>query len=146
MRQLITLEPSYPLFCAVNFDLTTSITRRPGSRWLAAPQNIDFYITCIYFFFCRPKLILRGPGISVIIVTDYGLEGPGIESRWGRDFPRLSRLTLGPVQPPVQWVPYLSRGLKCGWGVLLTTHTLLAPRSLKSRAIPLPTLWATPSL
>jgi len=27
--------------------------------------------------------------------------------------------------------------------VLLTTHLLLAPRSWKSRAIPLPTLWAT---
>jgi len=28
--------------------------------------------------------------------------------------------------------------------VLLTTHPLLAPRSWKSRAIPLSTLWATP--
>jgi hypothetical protein len=26
-----------------------------------------------------------GPGSSVGIATDYGLEGPGIESRWGRD-------------------------------------------------------------
>jgi len=24
-----------------------------------------------------------GPGSSVGIVTDYGLDGPGIESRWG---------------------------------------------------------------
>ena len=29
-------------------------------------------------------------------------------------------------------------GVKCGRGVLLTTHPLLAPRSWKSRAIPLP--------
>ena len=36
-------------------------------------------------------------------------------------------------------------GVKCGRGVLLTTHSLLVPRSWKSRAIPLPTLWATPS-
>ena len=28
-----------------------------------------------------------GPGSSVSIATDYGLDGPGIESRWGRDFP-----------------------------------------------------------
>jgi len=34
-------------------------------------------------------------------------------------------------------------GVKCGWGVLLTTHPLLAPRSWKSRAIPLLPLWAT---
>ena len=37
-------------------------------------------------------------------------------------------------------------GVKCGRGVLLTTHPLLLPRSWKSRAITLPTLWATPGL
>ena len=37
-------------------------------------------------------------------------------------------------------------GLKCGRGVLLTTHPLLVARSWKSRAIPLSTLWATPGL
>jgi len=37
-------------------------------------------------------------------------------------------------------------GVKCGWGVLLTTHHLLVPRLCKSRAVPLPTLWATPGL
>jgi len=37
-------------------------------------------------------------------------------------------------------------GVRGGRGVLLTTHTLLVPRSWKSRAIPLPTLCATPGL
>ena len=37
-------------------------------------------------------------------------------------------------------------GVKCGWGVLLTTQHLLVSRSRKSRAIPLPTLWATSGL
>jgi hypothetical protein len=39
-------------------------------------------------------------------------------------------------EPPVQWVRGLSGG-KCGRGMLLNTHPLLAPRSWKSRAIPL---------
>jgi hypothetical protein len=31
-----------------------------------------------------------GGGISVGVATSYGLDGPGIESRWGRDFPHPS--------------------------------------------------------
>ena len=51
-----------------------------------------------------------GRDSSVDIATGYGLDGLEIESRWGRDFPHLSRPALGPNQPPVQWVPGLSRG------------------------------------
>ena len=51
-----------------------------------------------------------GPGSVVDIATGYGLDGPGIESRCGRDFPQLFRPALGPTQPPVQWTPGLSQG------------------------------------
>jgi len=42
---------------------------------------------------------------SVInIVTCYGLDCLGIESKWGQDFLHLSRLALGPTQAPSKWV------------------------------------------
>ena len=56
------------------------------------------------------NLLERGLDSSVGIATGYGLDGPGIESRWGRDFPHLSRPALRPTKPPVQWVPGLRRG------------------------------------
>jgi hypothetical protein len=40
---------------------------------------------------------MGGPGSSVGIATGYGLDGPRIESQWGRDFPHLSRPALGPL-------------------------------------------------
>jgi hypothetical protein len=44
---------------------------------------------------------LGWPGSIVGIATGYGLDDPGIESRWRRYFPHLSRLALMPTQPPV---------------------------------------------
>ena len=58
------------------------------------------------------------------IATRYGLDGPGIESQWGRDFPRPSRSALGSTQPPIQRVPGLFPGGKAAGGVALTTHTI----------------------
>ena len=54
------------------------------------------------------------------IATGYRLYDPGIEFRWGQEFP--SRPTLGPTKRSVQWVPGLLPGSKSGWGVGLTTH------------------------
>jgi hypothetical protein len=61
--------------------------------------------------FFVPHIAFSGTGSSVGIATGYGLDGPGIEIWWGRDFPHLSRPALGHTHPPVQWVPGLSRGL-----------------------------------
>ena len=58
--------------------------------------------------------IIRGNSVgrdsAVGIATRYGLDGAGIESRWGRDFPHPSRPDVGPPWPPVQWVPGLFSG------------------------------------
>ena len=86
-----------------------------------------------------------GPGGSVGIATDYGLDGPG-SNPGGNAIFRLSRPAFGPTQPPVKMGTRSFPGVKCGRGVLLTTHLLLVPQSWKSRAIPLPTFWARQSL
>jgi len=60
------------------------------------------------------SLSVCGLGSIVGIATGYGLDGPGIESLWGRDFPHLSRLascTMGTGSFP---------GVKSGRGVMLT--------------------------
>jgi hypothetical protein len=41
---------------------------------------------------------------SVGIANGYGLDGPGIESRWRQDLPHPSIPALGPTQPSIQWV------------------------------------------
>ena len=86
-------------------------------------------------------LCVGGPGSSVGIATGYGLDGPGIESRWGRHFPRLSRPTLGPTQPPVNGCRVFPAA-KERPGRDADLSPLLVPWSRKSRAIPLLPLWA----
>jgi hypothetical protein len=46
-----------------------------------------------------------GRDSSVGFANGYGMDRPGIESRWGRDFPHPSKPVLWPTQRPIQWVP-----------------------------------------
>jgi hypothetical protein len=65
--------------------------------WIVALYNSVF--PCVH----------TGWDSSVGTATRFGLDGPGIESLWGRDFPHSSRPALWPTQPPIQWEPGLSR-------------------------------------
>jgi hypothetical protein len=92
--------------------------------------SVTFPVNAALKFVC-------GPSSSVGIAPDYGMDGPVIESRWGRDFPPVQ---TGPRAHPASCTMDTGSfpGVKCGWGVLLTTRPLLAPRSWKSRALSLP--------
>jgi hypothetical protein len=84
---------------------------------MKSPRKWNIYIGCVLCwtkqFICIYTylfiyLYAWSRDNAVGIATGYGLDCPGIESRWGRDFAYLSRLALRPTQPPIQWVPCLS--------------------------------------
>jgi hypothetical protein len=55
----------------------------------------------IYIYICT--LYVRvGRDSEDGIATCYGLDGPGIESRWDRDFSHSSTTALGPTRPPIK--------------------------------------------
>ena len=60
----------------------------------------------MYIYMC---VCVCRSGSSVGIASDYGLDGTG-SNPGGDEIFRRSRPALGPTQPPVKWVPDLSRG------------------------------------
>jgi len=103
------------------------------------------FTACLTQHFITPLTFGSGPGSSVDIATDCGLDGPG-SNPGGDEIFRPSRPGPGAHPASCKTGTRSFPGVKCGRGVLPTTHPLLVPRSWNSRAIPLPTLWATPGL
>ena len=107
------------IYLKIFSKLPSNVRRLPLCRWYIYRKNLrnlenvhalNYENTCPAL-----QLILRlclecRPGSVVGIATGYGLDGPRIDSRWGRDFSHLSSPALGPAQPPVHRVPGLSRG------------------------------------
>jgi len=100
---------------------------------------ICYYQTLLIFIALK---FWSGPGSVGGIATGYGLDGPGIETRWGRNFPHLSRPALWHHPASCTMDTGSFAGVKSGRGVTLTPHPLLVAWSRKSRAIPLLPLWA----
>jgi len=93
-------------------EISASVVVGPTEKWRDGRT-----VACEMIFLLQPEM--KNPKyscckliFSVGITTRYGLDGPGIESRWGgRDFPHTSGLAVGPTQP-IKWVLGLFPGRK----------------------------------
>jgi hypothetical protein len=128
--QLFAMEPQHFLRgtnCIIKYYLHDFQPRRlyhgSDDQLLASHCRGLASISCPYMWNFSGRSG-TGPGFS--LSTLVLLDGPGIESRWGRDFPHLSR----PALRPIQYNGYrVFPGVRCGRGVTLTPHPLLMPRS-----------------
>jgi hypothetical protein len=79
------------------------------------------YLFLYLFTYLFLYLFICGPGSSVGIATELRVGRSGIESRWRRDFPPMQ---TGPGAHPAccKMGTGSFPGVKCGRGVLLTTH------------------------
>jgi hypothetical protein len=112
LRTVLQLRPFVPhlhcvciiaVFILINFAAWPRSSSCRG-QWLLvckrAWRHVPTWVLCLQTYRYS----------AVGIPTRYGLDGPGIESRWGLYFPHPCRPGLGPTQSPIQWVPGLSWG------------------------------------
>jgi hypothetical protein len=85
-RQLFAKTQRSPTVITLIFFASTSAHKQTPNLLNSTP--LSYY----HVHFCR-----SWPGSVVGIATAYGLDGPGIESRWGWDFPHLFRPALRPI-------------------------------------------------
>ena len=90
--ELITRYRSSTACVCVRDIVTSEMRRHRSDLACSATEKNGLY------------LARGGRDSSVGIATRYGLDGPGIESLLGQDFPRPSRPAMGTTQPPIKWV------------------------------------------
>jgi hypothetical protein len=95
----------------VQYILQKNLTENGHNRW---PKHVAGYAVynTINLHICICTCV--GRDSSVGIATRDGLNGPGIESRWGRDFLHLSRMALGPTSLLYNGYRVFSRGKSAG--------------------------------
>jgi hypothetical protein len=103
------------VFCANDGHREVSSLRVTDMWWCivivrnpSVPDSAHFLALKGFYKLQTPSVWASGRDCSISTATRYGVDGPEIESRWGRDFP--SRLGLRPTQPSTQWVPSLFPG------------------------------------
>ena len=89
--------------CILDIYITTLNIVTVGVVSTVLTYRVPSVLTYIYIY-----NFSYGPGSSVGIATDYGLGGLGTNPGGDEVF-RPSRPALGPTQPPIKWVPCLSR-------------------------------------
>jgi hypothetical protein len=105
----------------------SSAVNRPGRGTYHPPHAAPMLIMSSHTS-NAPLALYSGPGSVVGIASGYGLDGPGIESRWGEIFRTCPDRPWGP--PSLLYNGYqFFPGVKSGRGVTLTPHTPLGPRS-----------------
>jgi hypothetical protein len=91
-----------------------NVTLLRSNRWHVSAIHVAIFTQlvklCVSLLITKYYCSYCGPGSSVVIVTDYGLDGPGSNPS-GDEIFRPSGPALGPTQPPVQWVLGLSPGV-----------------------------------
>ena len=97
-------------------------------RWLPTSPILQMLLSLSTLPIRRMRYVTSGirPCMGrnsvLVIAIRYGLDGPGIESRWDEIFRTCPDRLLGRTHPAVQWVPGLfPRGKAAGaWRLLIT--------------------------